>query len=291
MSIIDTQSNPLCLLMPEKKKKKPIKLEIKEIPLSQISVSRLNIRKNIQSGTEDSTLNDLANSINEKGLINPITVLSKAGKFEVIVGQRRFMACQLLHWKTIPAIIKTNLDEVDVQILSLIENVHRAELNPIDKANAYDQIYERLRTYTNVSRETGVSVSTISRYHSLLKLAPSIQQILTTSGGPAGIVTLSKLADMFESFEDQEYVFGKISGFKQQIQLEILKQSNGDISKIDLLCQQALGGCFSIFVCHGLDSCPHIPKECLEKVKRVIALEKESNSFSEQVDLEGVFDD
>jgi ParB family chromosome partitioning protein len=181
------------------------------------------------------------------------------------------MACQALGWKTVPAIIRTDLQDVDARILSLIENVHRADLHPMDKARAYRQIYETFGTYTKASEETGVSVPTVKRYLSLLQLAPSLQDQLTTRDGPAGICTLSKLAELFEDFEEQEYVLERIEGFTQQVQLEILIRSRGNIEKIDALCEQALGGCFSAVICKGLDNCPHIPEDCLEEVKRVIA--------------------
>jgi len=248
--------------------------EIKEIRISEISVSELNVRKDLQAGIEDSTLDDLAKSIHEKGLLNPITVLYRNGKYELIVGQRRYLACQLLGWKTIPAIVRTDLKDVDAKILSLIENVHRADLHPLNKARAYQQIYEIYGTYTRVSKETGVSMTTVQRYLYILKLAPSIQKLLTTSDGPIGICTLSKLAELFPSFDDQEYVLLRIRGFKQQVQLEILKRSEGNIAKIDMLCEQALGGCFNIIICRGIDECPYIPDECLEEIKRLIAQTK-----------------
>ena len=244
---------------------------IKEIPISEVSISELNVRKDLKAGTEDSTLDDLAKSIHEIGLLNPITVLDRKGKYELIVGQRRFLACQLLGWKTIPAIVRTNLEDVDARILSLIENVHRADLNPIDKARAYQQIYEGFGTYTRVSKETGVSIPTVKRYLLLLKLEPSIQDQLTTSDGPAGIGTLSKLAETFPNFDDQEFVLEHIGGFKQQVQLEILKRSEGDISKIDRLVDQALGGCFNIVICPGFEKCPLIPEECREEVIQLVA--------------------
>lgn len=247
-----------------------LQMIVKEIPISEIGISELNVRKDLQAGTEDSTLDDLAKSINERGLLNPITVLERNGKYELVVGQRRFLACQILGWAAIPTIVRTSLDDVDARILSLIENVHRADLSPIDKARAYQQIYKMYGTYTKVSKETGVSIPTIKRYMLLLKLAPSIQELLTTSDGPAGICILSKLAELFPSFDEQEYVLDRLRGFKQQVQLEILKRSGGDIREITVLCERALGGCFNVIVCHGLDGCPYIPRQCLEEVKRMI---------------------
>jgi ParB family chromosome partitioning protein len=249
-------------------------LTIKEIPVSEIRISELNARNDLQSGTEDSNLDDLARSIHERGLLNPLTVLYKNGKYELIVGKRRFLACQSLGWKTVPAIVRTNLDDVNARILSLIENVHRADLHPLDKAKAYQQIYETFGTYSKVSEETGVSIPTVKRYLSLLQLAPSIQAQLTTSDGHAGICTLSRLAELFQDFEEQEHVLQSIEGFTQQVQIEILNRSGGDIDRIDSLCEQALGGCFKVFICKGLDGCPHIPQECVEDIKRIISSSK-----------------
>jgi ParB family chromosome partitioning protein len=246
-------------------------LIVKEIPISDISISDLNIRSDLQSGTEDSSQEDLAKSIQEKGLLSPLTVLQKDGKYELVVGKRRLMACKSLGWKTVPAIVRTDLDDVDARILSLIENIHRADLNPLDKTRAYQQIYETCGTFARVSEETGVSIQTVRRYLFLLQLAPSIKQRLTTNDGPAGICTLSKLAELFQDSDEQEYMLQRIEGFTQQVQIEILKRSEGNIDRIDGLCEQALGGCFSLLICKGLDGCPHIPQECLEDVRRIIS--------------------
>jgi ParB/RepB/Spo0J family partition protein len=244
---------------------------VRKIPLSEISISELNVRNDLHSGTEDSNIDDLARSIEERGLLNPLMVVYKNGKYQLIVGKRRFIACQSLGWKTIPVIVRADIEDVEARILSLIENVHRADLHPLDKARAYQQIYETFGTYNRVSKETGVSVQTVKRYLFLLQLAPSVQGLLTTNDGPAGICTLSKLAELFQDPEEQEYVLRQIRGFVQQVQIEILKRSVGNIDKIDELCIQALGGCFNLTICKGLDRCPHIPQECREDVKRIVS--------------------
>jgi ParB family chromosome partitioning protein len=236
---------------------------VDKIPISQIVISELNIRKDLSAGSEDSTLDDLARSINENGLLNPITVLERGGKYEVIVGQRRYLACQLLGWLDIPAFVRTNLDNVDARILSLIENVHRADLSPMDKARAYDEIYKIYGP--------GVSTRTIKRYILLMTLSPTIQTLLNTTDGPAGICSLSRLAEFFPSHEDQEYVLDKITGLRSQIQEEIIMRSGGDKNKIDGLVEQALGGAFNIVICRGLESCPFIPEKCLNDIKFIIS--------------------
>ena len=173
-------------------------MEVKDIKISDIRLSKVNIRKDLKAGTEDVGLEDLAESIKEKGLLNPLIVRRlKDETYELIAGQRRFLACQKLGWESVPSIIRDISDDTDATILSLIENVHRADLNPLDKAKAYQRIFEKYRDYNKVAKETGVSVSTIKKYLKLLSLAPSIQEKLSTSEGATGIETLSKIAETF----------------------------------------------------------------------------------------------
>jgi ParB family chromosome partitioning protein len=245
-------------------------MEIKEIKLSEIILSKYNTRKDLSAGTEDAGLEDLANSIKEKGLLNPIIVRRKGDRsYELIAGQRRFFACQKLGLSTIPAIIRDIADDTDATIISLIENVHRADMNPIDKARAYQRIYEKYKDFKRVEKETGVSTSTVRKYLKLLHLAPSIQEKLSTANGPAGIETLAKLADTFPR-EEQEEVLERIGGFKQQIQLEIIKRSGGDLSKLEELREQAFEGAFNTRLCKGLEDCPFIPEELIQFVKAAI---------------------
>lgn len=262
-------------------------MEVKEIELAKIGLSDFNTRKDLESGTEDSSLDDLANSIKEKGLLNPIIVMKKEdGAYDLIAGQRRFLACKKLGWLNISAIIRDKMDDADATVLSLIENVHRADMNPIDKAKAYKKIYEKYQDYNKVAKETGMGIPTIKRYMKLLNLAPSIQEKLTTSEGPAGIGTLSRLADTFTSPEEQEKVLEEIGGFKQKIQEEIIKRSEGNIEEVHDLKEQALDGAFDTSICHGLDDCSFIPEELKgplnEAIKKIKGGDKEV-SFKELV--------
>lgn len=261
-------------------------MEVRDIRMTDIRLSELNIRKDLDAGTEDSRLEDLADSIREKGLLSPLIVRRRSdGTYELVAGQRRFLACQKLGWESIPAIIRDISDDTDATILSLIENVHRADLNPIDKARAYGKIYEKYKDYNKVAKETGVSVSTIRKYLALLKLAPSIQEKLTTAEGPAGIGTLSKIAQTFAR-EEQEEVLERIGGFKQQIQFEMIKRSGGEVDRLENLREQALEGAFDTRLCRGLDECQFIPPELLEPVKdaiREFQEEGDKHSFKDLV--------
>jgi ParB family chromosome partitioning protein len=261
-------------------------MEIRDIEVSTIKVSELNTRKDLDAGTEDAGLEDLANSIKEKGLLNPIIVKkNNDGSYGLIAGQRRFLACKRLGWGTIPAIIRDITDDTDATIISLIENVHRADMNPIDKARAYQKIYEKYLDYNKVVKETGISISTLKKYLTLLHLAPSIQEKLTTANGPAGIGTLSKLSETFAP-EEQEKVLEGIGGFKQDIQLEIIKRSGGDVDKLEELREQAIEGAFDTHLCRSLEECQFIPEELIEPVKEAIKKfeeEGDASSFRETV--------
>lgn len=247
-------------------------MEAKEINLTSIRLSDSNVRKDLEAGTEDASLDDLVSSIRERGLLNPVTVVTGPdGYYDLIAGQRRFLACKRIGQTTISAIVRDDLEDADRTIISLVENVHRADLSPIDKARAYQSIYSRYGDFKRVAQEAGVSPSTVRRYLSLLKLAPSIQDGLSTSDGPAGIGTLSKIAETF-SAEEQESVLDKIGGFKQQIQGEILNRSGGDLNKIQQFREEALEGAFDTKTCHeGL--CFDIPEDWKSQLRAMLAEE------------------
>jgi len=255
--------------------------ELIEIPMDQLIVSDFNVRKDLEAGTEDAGLQDLINSIQEKGLLNPITVRKKERFIEVIAGQRRYIACKSLGWVSMSAFMLENVSDMDVQIISLVENVQRADLHPLDKGRAYQTLYDFFGTYTKVAKEVGISNSTVKRYIKLLSLSPDIQQLLTTSDGPAGVCTLSVLAEYFPVFDEQEYVLMLIGQFKQQVQEKIIRISEGDITKIEQLVEQALLGCFSVEICHGIDECPYIPDRFKIEIKQFLESEKKENYVDE----------
>src|SRR5438128_1688395 len=97
---------------------------IKEIPLAELEVSPFNSRTSLLQGQNDSSLDDLARSIEKQGLLCPITVFPKTdGCYAVIAGQRRLTACRKLGWASITAIVRYGVDEDDARALSLVENV------------------------------------------------------------------------------------------------------------------------------------------------------------------------
>ena len=245
-------------------------MQTQEVSIDDIDISSQNTRKDLNAGTEDAGLQDLANSIRERGLLSPIIVMKvPGGRYELIAGQRRYLACKMLGRDMIPALVKDTMEPVDATIISLIENVHRADMSPMDKARAYQDLYAEYGTYAKVAKETGVSSSTVSKYSHLMKLAPSLQDSMFTADGPAGIGTMSSLAKTFNP-GDQEQVLDMIKGFKQGIQSEIIKRSEGDLGNIEDLARQAREGAFDLRHCEeGL--CFDMSDELKEQVRNLLA--------------------
>lgn len=246
-------------------------MEVTELPLSAIRVSEFNTRKDLDAGTEDAGIQDLADSIRENGLLSPVTVRRSPDEFfDLIAGQRRLRACRILDWSTIPAIVHDEMEDEDATVVSLVENVHRAEMNPIDKARAYQAILDHYGNVDDVSRRAGVTVQTVRKYLQLLKLAPSLQDGIGTKQGPAGVATMARLAQMFLP-EQQEESLRLIKGFRQDIQIKIITESGGDLEKLADLCTAAMEGAFDIRSCReGL--CFDMPEEMKVEIQERLEL-------------------
>jgi ParB family chromosome partitioning protein len=220
-----------------------------DIPLNKLTVSALNARKDLSAGQEDSGIEELASSIGQQGLLSPPIVRPMAdGQFEVLVGQRRLMACRKIGLDPVPCLLRDDLDDIDAVALSLVENVHRAEMHPLDKARALKSLYDRCQSYERVAEVSAWSASTVRKYIKLLTLPEVLQQRLGTSGGPSGVGSLARLASTFSGDEAID-VYERISGFTPGIQEEILKHSNGDLDAIDVLVEEAQEGAFNIRRC------------------------------------------
>ena len=241
-------------------------MEIKELDLDKIRVSEFNTHKDLEAGTEDASVIDLANSISAQGLLSPITVRPTAdGNYEVICGQRRFLACRRLGMTTISASVINEMSDTDATVVSLIENVHRADMNPMDKARAYNAIREKTGELKMVAKETGVSTQTVQRYLHLLNLSSSIQDEITTSGGVASVSVYEKIARHFPDDEDkQRQALDNIRDLDPNMRLRVLQKSGGDLEKMLEIKAQELENA-GVPVCReGL--CPLIPEELKEQL-------------------------
>ena len=137
----------------------------------------------------------LALSIKEHGMLQPVLVREIADGYELIAGERRFRACQAAGLKIINAIVKHS-DDTEAAVVSLIENIQRQDLNPIEEAKAYDQLATRHRyTQEEISRKAGKSRPFVANALRLLGLPEEIKKMLEkgllTSGHARALLTLS----------------------------------------------------------------------------------------------------
>lgn len=166
------------------------------IDLSSIMANPNQPRKSF----DEDSLNDLAESIKSQGVIQPIIVEEYApGKFSIIAGERRFRAAQIAGLKNIPSIVK-NLGEIQRMEVSLIENVQRENLNPVEEAFAYQYLIQKSGyTQEEVAKKVGKSRSAITNSIRLLNLPDTIKDDLIsgliTSGHARAILSLVNPSD------------------------------------------------------------------------------------------------
>lgn len=151
--------------------------QIQEIPLKQIIPNTYQPRRQF----DEVQLNELAQSIQVNGLLQPIILrLNEDQKYEIIAGERRFRAVELLNWEKIPAIVRDYSNQ-ESAALALIENLQREDLNPIEEAQAYQQLEQMEQLpQKDLARKLGKSQSYVANKLRLLKLAQPVQQAIIT---------------------------------------------------------------------------------------------------------------
>jgi len=159
-------------------------MDVREIPINNLAVSVLNVRKTLTSVEDETGINDLANDIRTNGLINPITVrkLEDSNNYEIIAGQRRFLACKLLNKKTVSCSI-VDVTTQKAEELSLVENVQRNPMTNSDKIKTYSKLFEVYNKDINkVISVVNISKLTLGKYLKLNSLPDEIIRLLDTNG-------------------------------------------------------------------------------------------------------------
>jgi ParB family chromosome partitioning protein len=175
---------------------------IVELDLGSIEVNPFQPRT---SFNEDS-LRELASSIKELGVIQPITVRKlDFNKYQLVSGERRFRASKLLGLETIPAYIRIANDQESLE-MALVENIQRQDLDPIEIALSYQRLIEEINvTQEELSDRVGKNRSTIANYLRLLKLDPIIQTGMRdgfiTMGHGRALINIDDLSDQLDIYE------------------------------------------------------------------------------------------
>ena len=203
-----------------------------ELPIDQIEVNPFQPRTNF----EIEKISELANSIKELGIIQPITVRKTGFKsFQIISGERRLRAVKSLDIQSIPAFIRIANDQQSLE-MALVENIQRQNLDPIEIALCYQRLIDDVKlTQEQMSSRVGKKRSTISNYLRLLKLDPIIQ-----TGIRDGFISMGhgRTLVTIENINDQLKVYKKILSESLSVR-EVeklsrnLKEPRQEIKKID----------------------------------------------------------
>ena len=145
----------------------------------QIDIEKIKANEN-QPRTifDDEKIAELATSIKENGLIQPLIVRKYNRNYQIIAGERRYRACKLAGLKTVPCIIK-DIDDKQMDTYAIIENIKREDLTPIEEANAYKTLIDTYgMSQTELANKVGKKQSTIANKLRLLKLSDEVKDAL-----------------------------------------------------------------------------------------------------------------
>jgi len=148
-----------------------------EIPISQIQPNPFQPRKTFN----EASIEELARSVRQHGIVQPLVVTRAGDKYKLIAGERRFRAAQKAGLTTVPALIKEMMQEGDALQIALIENIQREDLNPIEEALAYHQLHDDFQlTQEEISKRVGKERSTVANFLRLLKLPDPVKKLLAS---------------------------------------------------------------------------------------------------------------
>lgn len=147
---------------------------VRMVRISLVEPDRNQPRKNF----DKEKLQELADSIKTKGLLEPIIVQEKGGHYEIIAGERRWRACRIAELTEIPVIVK-NYDDLERVEISLIENIQREDLNPIEEANAYRRLIDEFHLKQDeLAERVSRNRTSIANSMRLLKLCEKVQEMV-----------------------------------------------------------------------------------------------------------------
>ena len=191
------------LIRPAEERKKVAKTKkSKKTPgANKISINQIKPNPNQpRQYFDDAALDDLANSIKQKGFITPITVCSIGAGYQLVAGERRWRAAKKLRKRTIPAYIVTIKNDAEMMEMALVENIQRQDLNPLEESEAYAILSSKYGfSHDKIAESIGRKRVTITNSLRLLKLPPEIRKSIRTgqiSGGHGRAILQAKTTNM-----------------------------------------------------------------------------------------------
>ena len=172
-----------------------------DIAIDNIYPNPFQPRKNFQ----EDALRQLAESMKEIGIIQPLVVFKREGKYFIVVGERRWRAAQLLKWEKIPALVKEFSDD-DIMAEALIENIQREELNAMEIAEGIEALISQSgEGQQEIADKLGMKRTTVTNFLRLLKLPAKIKEYIANDrmdqGHARALLSLKNDADILEAAE------------------------------------------------------------------------------------------
>jgi ParB family chromosome partitioning protein len=145
---------------------------------------------------DQDAIEELARSIEETGILQPLVVVPEGNQYKIVVGERRWRAAQKIGMTKIPAIVRHLSEQEQIEV-SLVENLQRKDLNPIEIALAYQKLMHELNyTQEMVAEKVGKDRTSVANFTRLLKLPPEIQKMVAegkiSMGHARALITLEK---------------------------------------------------------------------------------------------------
>jgi ParB family transcriptional regulator, chromosome partitioning protein len=164
-------------LIPQREAASPSAPGLMNLALDQISPNPYQPRKTFN----EASIDELARSVRQHGIVQPLVVTRSGDKYKLIAGERRFRAAVKAGLESVPVVVKEDLRAGDALQIALIENIQREDLNPIEEALAYHQLHEEFGlTQEEISRQVGKERSTVANFLRLLKLPDSVKKLLAS---------------------------------------------------------------------------------------------------------------
>jgi len=174
-----------------------LKTGVVELDINKIEPNKQQPRKNFDPGT----LNELAESIRQFGVIQPLIVKAEEGYYSIIAGERRWRAARIAKLKTVPVIVK-DYNEVETIEIALIENIQRADLNPIEEAACFKRLIDEYYfTHERLAERVSKNRSTITNSLRMLNLDIRVQNFVAegkiSSGHARALLAMTGKDDQF----------------------------------------------------------------------------------------------
>ncbi len=172
------------------------------VPIERVMAGRGQPRRHF----DDAQLDDLAASIREKGILQPLVVVDRVGSYELIAGERRLRAAARAGLTEVPVVLREAESDSDMLELALVENIQREDLGPLERARAYERLLDAYdHTHEEIARKIGKSRTTVANTLRLLALPrpvlDALEQGLLTEGHARSLLSLVTASRQIEGMQ------------------------------------------------------------------------------------------